>query len=381
MNKKGLVVLLLFVVSSLGVAAVSNAQTQNKVEVTLNYVPPSYVPQGYAWVEFDDRYISDGQVFGQNDKIFFGFYYDVAFVSWAGGADAYGDGFQPDYWYISGPDENGTYTETRFCGQIEVFLDDVDMGISNFDISASGGADTYQELRVSLTIGWHTLTVIVMELVSDDTHTTWHWDYDKDQVQFYVGKTDKDIPPLQEAAENTYVNGTATAVESDELTQHAYNWTNFGDIRPVADPKDYGQLAQQIDVGATAKVDVVYNTSWTDDIALTMGSYGVMFADIMQMGPGNITWWANTGDMSFSNTVQFDLNKGVNYVYFVVFGMKADDYSVAYGNPSPAMRASSQIFTIIVGEIETTGVGPSFAVFISVSILGLAAVVMLRRRK
>ena len=172
-----------------------------------------------------------------------------------------------------------------------------------------------------------------------------------------------------------------TAVESDELTQHAYNWTNFGDIRPVADPKDYGQLAQQIDVGATAKVDVVYNTSWTDDIALTMGSFGVMFADIMQMGPGNITWWANTGDISFNNTVQFDLNKGVNYVYFVVFGMKADDYSVAFENPSPAMRASSQIFTIIVGEIETTGVGPSFAVFISVSILGLAAVVMLRRRK
>lgn len=389
MNKKGIVLLLLFVVSSLGVIAVSNAKPQTEVEVTLAYVPPSNIDVGQVWVEFDDRFISDNQVFGQNDKIYFAFYYDVAFVSWAG-ANAYGDGWQPDNWFFDVPDENGTYTETRFYGMMNVYLDDVALGLSNFDISATI-ADTYQEVKVELYIGWHTLTVVAVELVSDETHTSWHWEYSKDEVRFYVGKTAQDIPPLEEDSPGTTVNVEATPVEAANLPQHAYNWTDFFEIRPVVDAANYSQLVQNIDEGETATATVAFNSSWVDVLGLSPTQYGVTFTDMYEMGPSAVTWFANTGDLVLGSnvgdlnslTATFNLTKGINYVYCTVWGPKADDYAHFYGISYPTLRSSTQIFTIIVGELPgaTSGAGLSFGAFISVSILGLAAAIMLRRRK
>jgi len=385
MNKRGLILLVLFVISSLGVVAISKASTQSKVEVTIQYVPPSYVPQGHVWVDIDNRFISNNKIFGQNEKIYFAFYYDVAFISWAGGAWAYGDGWQPFYWFFDAPDENGTYTETRFCGTINVYLDEYDLGISNFDISDPSGADTYQQIRISLDIGWHYLTVVAAELVSDAKHTSFHWEYAKDQVVFYVGETDKSIPPILENS-NAVCEVYTSPVNAENLGQHKYNWTDITVVHPVAEPAVgyYDKLYQTIDENGTAEARVIYNASWTPDIALEVGNYDVQFADIHHMGPGNYTWFVNDGDLNFDNATytitQLPLRKGVNYVYFTLFGLKADDYSVAYGNPFPAMATSSVIYKITVGK-PTTAVGPSFVAFISVSILSIAAVITLRRRK
>ena len=100
MNKKGLILIFLFVVSTVGFVALSNAATDSKVEVTVNYIPTNYIEMGYCWVEFDQRFIDDNTVVGQNDDIYFSFSYDVAIEAWgwggSAGADVYGGGVQPN---------------------------------------------------------------------------------------------------------------------------------------------------------------------------------------------------------------------------------------------------------------------------------------------
>jgi len=100
MNKKGLILIFLFVVSTVGFIAISNAATDTAVDVTIHYVPSGYVDMGYCWVEFDERFIDDNSVFGQNDDIYFGFYYDVPVGAWFGAVGP-GGGMQPDEWFYA----------------------------------------------------------------------------------------------------------------------------------------------------------------------------------------------------------------------------------------------------------------------------------------
>ncbi|MCK4845254.1 MAG: hypothetical protein KAS95_06255, partial [Candidatus Heimdallarchaeota archaeon] len=116
-------------VSAIGIVAFTDAKTNdNKVNVTINYFPDCYVDMGGVWVDIDSRLLADFMVFTEDDIIDFMFYYDIAFVSFAGGANAYGGGWQPWEWLFDVPDENGTYAETRLAGQMTVFLDNYDLG-------------------------------------------------------------------------------------------------------------------------------------------------------------------------------------------------------------------------------------------------------------
>ena len=114
-------------------------------------------------------------------------------------------------------------------------------------------------------------------------------------------------------------------------------------------------------------------------LGLVSGPYGSMFASIFQMGPSNYTWFVNDGNMYFGDDFDIALSKGSNYVWFIVFGFKSDDYSLVYGNPSPAMATDTAVFRVNVGVVTQTGMG--FGILISVSMLGLVSALILRRRK
>ncbi len=410
MNKKGLIFVLLFVVSAIGVVAFTDAKTNdNKVNVTINYYPNCYVDMGGVFVDIDKRLLADTMVFTEDDIIDFMFYYDLAFVSFAGGASAYGGGSQPDDWFYEPQNPDLTYNETRLAGAMTVFLDGYDIGNSNFAIEAVP-ANTYQDISIALDVGWHYLTIVLSELVSNDTRTEWHWEYAQDQVSFYVAENRDDLSTYRNFADNM-AEIAVEAVESMDLFGY-YNWTDGGwaDIRPSAEAAQYtddtlpNELLQYVDpaTDANASVHVVYNASDTE-LGLIAGGYGVMFADIFSVGPSNYTWISTNQGLQFDETA-FSLINGENYIYFIVSGLRADDYSLHYLNYYPAMRHATVTFKIVVDvepeestetstvttettivttetQIETTKTGLLFGILISVSMVGLVVAVFLRRRK
>ena len=413
MNKKGLILIFLFVVSALFVVSSPQAATDNQVEVTLKYVPSAYVPMGQVYVEFDRRFLDDNMVFGIHDTIYFAFYYDVCIETW-GGAVTTGGGVQPENWFYDTPDPNSTclYTETRFIGTMNVMLDNYDMGMSNFDIGVNNG--NYQDIVLKLKQGWHYMTIIAAELVSDCNHTTWEWQYAKDDKKFYVALDKDDTPLLLEDAWYNTVDVTTNAVHSENLKQW-YDWTSFESTpRPVAEAVHNQYATATVGNESTpivTDITVQYNASNTlFDLADT--AYGLGFGNIFGMGPLTYLWIVNNkpADIAVSN-ITYDpsdysyepetlsgFTKGQNYIYFVLFGFKTDDFAMywTYGDtPAPQLACDTAIFSLYIGpEINypeeptcpecTTCPEPTpgFGIFISVSMLGLAAVlIMVRKRK
>ncbi|MCG3258902.1 MAG: hypothetical protein H7644_04095 [Candidatus Heimdallarchaeota archaeon] len=394
MNKKGLILIFLFVVSTVGFVALSNAATDdNKVDVIINYVPSAYVDMGYCWVEFDARFLDDNTVFGENDVISFSFSYDVAIEAWFG-AVAPGGGLQTDEWFFE-PQNNWTagytgtdlYNSTRFTGTMDVILDGYDMGMSNFDVGADGG--TYQDIPIQLDIGWHYLTITASELVSDANHTEWSWTYSSDSKRFYVGENKDVIPTLVVAAYFNDVSVTANQVASQDLPSQGYNITDWLDApRPVAEAVFATQYSIDVEgtnvTQVTTSIEANFNAS-DSNLNLVANIYGVVIDNIYEMGPMTYMWIVNNGEMDIANDTYepetlTGLNVGQNYVYFLVYGFAADDIALDYGHAAPRLQVDTAIFNIWIGDLpESTGLG--FGILISVSILGLAAALFVRRRK
>ncbi|MHA1591088.1 MAG: hypothetical protein ACTSUP_01125, partial [Candidatus Heimdallarchaeaceae archaeon] len=241
MNKKGLIFLFLFVVSTVSAITLTNAeQGDNKVEITIDYIPSAWVPSDEVYVEFDTRFIGDNDVFTEDDVLHFAFFYDVAVIAWASYLFTLGNGWQTDEWFYepqnnvsAGYTGSDLYNTTRYAGMFNLMLDDYDLGMSNFWLDEDNG--NYQEIRLNLDVGWHYLTVVAAEMVSDANHTEFHWTYAKDQVVFYVAEDRTDVPPLIEDALYNTVELVATAVASEDLGQY-YSWTEWLDNpRPVAE--------------------------------------------------------------------------------------------------------------------------------------------------
>lgn len=416
MNKKGLILIFLFVVSTVGFVAISNAATDNKVEVTINYIPSGYVEMGYCWVEFDTRFVDDNSVFGQNDDIYFAFYYDVPYGAWFGAVGP-GGGMQPDEWFYA--DQNNVtegytgsdlYNVTRFSGWFDVTLDGYDLGPSNFDIS--GNADTYQDIILNLDIGWHYLAITAAELVSDANHTEWHWEYASDSKRFYVAENKDVIPTSVTQAYYNWVDVSDVAVNSEDLVSQYYTIAGWLDNpRPVAEANQ--TLVYQVEetlgtdtTNVTTDTIAYYNCSDTD-LVLTGALYGVVYNSIYEMGTHTNVWrvnnlepvvwngtdyikindvsyedgvYENNGGLVAHDSVLPGLNVGQNYVYLYVFGSGVDDIALDYAHPVPRVTVDLAIFGIWIGDLpESTGLG--FGILISVSILGLAAALYFVRRR
>ena len=388
MNKKGLIFLFLFVVSTVSAVALTNAeQGDNKVEITIDYIPSAWVPSDEVYVEFDTRFIGDNDVFTENDVLHFAFFYDVAVIAWASYLYTLGNGWQTDNWFYE-PQNNVTagytgsdlYNTTRYAGMFNLMLDDYDLGMSNFWLDEDNG--NYQEIRLNLDVGWHYLTVVAAEMVSDANHTEFHWTYAKDQVVFYVAEDRTDVPPLIEDALYNTVELVATAVDSEDLGQY-YSWTEWLDNpRPVAEAAS--PVYQTVDVAlegapVVTEVYVNYNAS-NNPIELYDGAMGSNYVDMDTMGLLTYMWYVNNADWNNMSTTQAPLKKGQNFIFFNLFGNKADDYAQLYGEAAPAVGHDLAVMRVFVGEeVGPTGLG--FGILISVSMLGLVSYAFLRKRK
>ena len=409
MNKKGLIFIFLFLVSAVGAVNITEAATDNQVEINFKYIPSAYVPMGEVYVEFDSRFLDDSNVIGQNDDLYFAFFYDVAVEAYFGGAVTYGGGAQPDNWFYDPQNLSSVcqYTETRVVGAFNVYLDNIDMGVSNFDIAVDNG--NYQEIKLKLDIGWHYLTIVAAELVSDCNRTMFWWEYAKDEKKFYVAEDKKDIPTLAEDALYNDVSMTTTAVNSEDLGQW-YNWTSWLDSpRPVAESTANQYATDDLGTEAvpiTTDIAVQWNASdtvlnWAD------GAYGwVVYDNIYEMGPSTYVWFVNNQPVDAVNETYTPdtitgLQQGQNWVYFVLFGFRVDDYSQLYGEPLPQLAVDSVVYSVFLGEVppeptttdpcpdcpecteceECIEPTPGFGILISVSMLGLAAVLILVRRR
>jgi len=435
MNKKGLILIFLFVVSTIGVVALTNAKNETKwVDVTIEYVPSAYVPElnsryNDSWevgVEIDWRLIDNSKVFGQEEKIYFQFFYDCAILTWNLGAFApgsrpyYGDGFQSNWWLASWNNLTETpslplYNETRFGGQLNVMLDDWNLGKTNVDLGDDSG--TYQELYIQKNIplerGWHTLTLFGCELVYDSDHINYEWQYDIDQKTFWVGTDKNDYPEQLFPVRAPYnkVTVTDTPVLSIDLPVAGYNITDIiaSNPRPVCEPAADTVVYQEMDIGTatdikTVDVEAVWNASntelvidwnivgyiWELFVFGVPGLETIYCPSLYNMGPSNVWWVVNDYGVNMTSDT-YSLYEGKNYVYCIVAGMKIDDLAVYYTDAvlgeafrwtgaSPAVDIDLATFRIQVGPVESTGI--SFGIFISVSMLGLVtALYLMRRRK
>ena len=388
MNKKGLIFLFLFVVSTVSAVALTNAeQGDNKVEITIDYIPSAWVPSDNVYVEFDTRFIGDNDVFTTNDVLHFAFFYDVAVIAWASYLYTLGNGWQTDNWFYE-PQNNASegytgsdlYNTTRYAGMFNLMLDDYDLGMSNFWLDEDNG--NYQEIRLNLAVGWHYLTVVAAEMVSDANHTEFHWEYAKDQVVFYVADDRGDVPPLIEDALYNEVELVATAVNSEDLGQY-YEWTEWADNpRPVAESAT--PVYQTIPVAlegspVVTEVYVNYNAS-NNPIELFDGSYGSNYVAMDTMGMLTYMWYVNDADFNNMSTTIAPLKKGQNFIFFNLFGNKLDDYAQLYGEAAPAVGHDLAVMRVFVGDpVDDAGMG--FGILISVSMLGLVSYAFVRKRK
>ena len=388
MNKKGLIFMFLFVVSTVSAVALSTAeQGDNTVEITIDYVPSAYVPSGEVYVEFDSRFIGNNDVFTVDDILHFAFFYDVAVVSWASFLYTTGNGWQPDDWFYAAENNvtagytgSDIYNVTRYAGMFNLMLDDYDLGMSNFYLDEDGG--NYQEIRLNLDVGWHYLTIVAAELVSDANHTEgFHWEYAKDQVVFYVAQDRADVPPLIEDALYNSVELVATAVDSEDLGQY-YSWDGWLDSpRPIAEAQT--TVYQTIPVAlegtpVVTEANVIFNAS-DNPWECVSGVYGSVYVDLDTMGEYTYMWYVNDADWNNMTTTVAPLKKGQNFIFFSLFGAKVDDYAQAYGEAAPSIGHDLAVMRIFVGEPASTGLG--FGILISVSMLGLVSYAFLRKRK
>ena len=388
MNKKGLIFLFLFVVSTVSAITLTNAeQGDNKVEITIDYVPSAWVPSDEVYVEFDTRFIGDNDVFTEQDVLHFAFFYDVAVIAWASYLFTLGNGWQTDEWFYepqnnvsAGYTGSDLYNTTRYAGMFNLMLDDYDLGMSNFWLDEDNG--NYQEIRLNLDVGWHYLTVVAAEMVSDANHTEFHWTYAKDQVVFYVAEDRTDVPPLIEDALYNTVELVATAVDSEDLGQY-YSWTEWLDNpRPVAEAAS--PVYQTVDVAlegapVVTEVFVNYNAS-NNPIELYDGAMGSNYVGMDTMGLLTYMWYVNNADWNNMSTTQAPLKKGQNFIFFNLFANKADDYAQLYGEAAPAVGHDLAVMRVFIGE-EAVPTGLGFGILISVSMLGLVSYAFLRKRK
>jgi hypothetical protein len=305
---------------------------------------------------------------------------------------SYGSGEPQVYWWYDPPNnqtlypELPMYNETRFGGYLNVMLDDYSLGISNFDPSVME-PDTWQDITLTLETGWHYLTVVAAEMVSDRDHTTFEWQYAKDQIKFYIGlEGDDPVAATGQAMYNT-IDLIATATPSENMGQF-FNYSNWDEIRILAEPVEQYET-QNLALGTEKKpveatVEMIYNSSSGEPDFYESG-WGGPALDFVggKTGVQNVSWIINDGELIFGD--EGVLNKGINYVYGLVWGLQPDSGAVYFAQlgylpaPIPNVGVDIAIFTITVG-LEEAGFG--FGIFISVSILGLVtALFVMRRRK
>ena len=294
-----------------------NAKASKKnVEMKMNLVHTYITELGdEVSVEFNRSIMQDNQVYTAEDEIWFGFTVDVADYRLY---DPFlGQPPQENVWYADIPDPLGIYNETRIIGAMNVYLDDIDLGLSSIQIYF--GYNTTQDIIITLEEGWHYLTIIAAEYVSDLSHNIFYWKYDKDQIKFYVSEEEISNPSTPKQAKNV-CNVKAIPKTIEELS-NPFEWS-IEEIRPyTAIPE--GQIGSIVQTLHRSKDDTsieIYFNLTNSNFQLTEFNGSIVYTDENQMGHGIFYWWMNDGNLVDDYDKAFQLNKGNNYIYFAAIG-------------------------------------------------------------
>ncbi|MHA1204777.1 MAG: hypothetical protein ACTSSL_07530, partial [Candidatus Heimdallarchaeaceae archaeon] len=225
-------------------------------------------------------------------------------------------------WFYEEPDENGLYNETRFSGMLNGYLDDYDLGLTDFDPYEG---NTTQEVTITLEEGWHTFTVVAAEYISDNTHTEFHWEWVKDQVSFYLTSDTSltEAPAVKTSKTNLEFHSIA---KNSEDMDNGFEWTSIWNVRPIAEPAAYADL--EISTKQDVNLTAYYNTTW-QELKLADYVWDCGFVDMYSMGYGDVAWFNTAINNSLVQATEgtIPLNRGVNYVVFAVVGFHAFDYA------------------------------------------------------
>ena len=375
MNKKNLILILILIFSSLTPLLVNGDNTTNKVSVTLKMKPISYYVLGPELVaEFNRTIMIDEQTYTQEDEIWFGFIVDVADDTIFGDENIM---TFVDQWYYNTTDPIGRYNVTRFQGRFNVYLDDIDLGLSNF--AQWSGYNSTQDISVTLTEGWHLLTIIAGEVVSDEYHNSFDWVWKKDSLYFYVSAEEVDSPPTRKLAQNFCEVKSNPTPSSDFVNHFEWTWT---DIRvttelPENDPSSLGQTLRRSKENAYAELNYNYSTY---PLGLAEEDGHAVFKSLKHLGPGISLWWANGWTPSELDEHNFELLVGRNYIYFAAIGMKPHFHAFDFdggSNNVPTVEISSKIFTID-NEVSAASYG---TLGIIVSLISVSTIMVLSRKR
>ncbi|MHA2358408.1 MAG: hypothetical protein ACXABK_06540 [Candidatus Heimdallarchaeaceae archaeon] len=204
-----------------------------------------------VYVELNRSILNDNEILSSEDEIYIDLHFDVAnnLVNPSCG-DPVTD------WYNDEPNQYGVYSATRFCGDLNFYLDDMDLGIYYLEYTNIGNP---MKINLELQPGWHYLTVIAAEYVSDTSHSYFHWDWAYDQVAFYIAEEDISKLPELKILKNK-CNYNAVPKNHDELSS-SFEWT-FIEIQPHTEiPLSINQNQQLYRANEEAYVEVHYNVS------------------------------------------------------------------------------------------------------------------------
>ena len=349
MIKKATIILILVSLSLvINQNSVSCDTNPKMIPISFNLVEINQIDLGdEVYVEFNDTMLPDNQVFGVGDTVWFSFFYDVAEFRLT--ADVNWSWSQANNWYFDEEDQYGVYQETRFLGILNVYIDDKDFGLSNIETFGDSVNTTQRILDTVLTKGWHLITVFAAEYVSDPTRTTMYWQSSKDEKWFYVSEEATDIAPSRVETQ-AKVTVKANPITHEEWVP-PFDW-NFIYIWPrtdkTANTKYETTLTQE---GQEAHIETLYNVSMNTMVlneTNISGSLLAVFEDSDHMGEGTVFWWTNDGPVTSDLQANFELNRGENFVYFAVVGLRTYELAMlAYNEPIPRADVSSEEFTVI----------------------------------
>ncbi|MBY9001624.1 MAG: hypothetical protein KGD64_11950 [Candidatus Heimdallarchaeota archaeon] len=372
MNKKNTLLITMILLSTFSALTISGEQETKLVPVILKMVPNFAYELGPSmFIEFNRSIMADEQVYTADDDIWFGFDIDIADDT------LFSDSGEESYvnqWYFNEPDEFSEYNVTRLQGNFNLYLDNTDLGISN--VGQFSGINTTQGIVVTLEEGWHLLTIIAGEVVSDIYHTSFSWQWAKDSLYFYVSEDPIDNPPERRQASNVCDVKSYPTPADQLVNQFEWTWTDIRVATELHD-SDVSTLSQTLLRSVDdAYVEVDYNYS-TYPLALAEDDGYAVFQSLHHLGPGISFWWVNDGDFSLENEDTFQLRVGNNYVYFAAIGMKPhfrwDFESVTI----PTVMVSSKVFTII-NDVS----GASYGTFsVILGFISLAAIVTVFRKR
>ena len=324
MKKKILIPLILIIsLSILFIPFTNNKTSEATYEVNFQYEIKDNPIDGFG-VAFDLANTNSVVVLNDDPTFNFAFFFNISLSYWDSGYvdSAFGLGNQPDIWWNSGEvnftkygDNEMHFLETRIYGGFNVYIDDMEIGLSKFDVTDE--QDTNQSLSLKLSRDEHYLTIIAAEYQLPYVGAT------IDEIELVVTKIDHVFHVIADAGDPIPTLKHIPINVSTYGVPYSETFPIYSGI-PMEKP-----MVELIDVDTSdlgnITIDYRYNISTDGYFNAYTGLYTVEFDSV---GNGTVVWWVN--DKPFASSLQ-SLYGHHNYVYICAISTCPDDTGAWYG--------------------------------------------------